>query len=191
MRKLVIGVMLLMTLGVGAQESDEYLMDDRPDSVERVEENLVTVPDVLFMEEYQATDFLRGAGFSNLRRVSIPTETRSGVVLYLVPPVGHSAKPEERITVFVSQQRKKKETERKSKVDRQGVPAITKSAVFGLPYWLLLQLFFLWGWVRLAARVDRDREVGQILFIGLSQQPDKPAESEVQPPPRGETRPGS
>lgn len=163
-------ILILLSLPVLAQETpqEDRLDEPPPETLEELDQRkYLVVPGVLFLEEYQALDILRARGFARLRRVPIPTETRSGVVLYVVPPAGEKALPEDRLTVFISQQRKKPEQTQVEKEKRETPPVVTKTGVLGLPYWMMFQFLLLYFWVGGARKVDRDRVLGDILFIRL------------------------
>ena len=173
-RRLLMVVLLLLLLPMvpiwaqePEQELDEYLMGPKSELEEDVKEEVLVVPHLLFLEDFKADEILRRLGFSNVRRIKIPTETRSGIVLYVVPPAGKPAKPEERITVFISKQRKDIAAQENQRKKAPAPPAVTKSAAFGLPYWFLLQFLLFYIWYRVATRIDLDRETGQLLFIRL------------------------
>lgn len=135
------------------------------------------VPKLLLFEQAEVERRLRALGLQQLRIVKVPSQTRSGVVLYLVPPPGKSVNLDERVTVFVSEYRAPKEKHR-TPPPRSGGAAPLESFL-GIPLWLLAQLLLLVLWIRLSGRLQEAREEDTLTLLYVKH--DRPATTQKRP----------
>lgn len=161
-------LLILLTFPVSAEEVHDDPLGMPEPAIQKQERNPpLLVPHILFRERSEGLSILRRRGFQNLRLISTPTQTRSGVVLYVVPPAGQEVQPGERVTVFISKQRVKK-APKKLTAGPKREPLVTRTGFLGVPYWLMLQFVLLYLWIRAARYIDSQRQVGEITFVRFS-----------------------
>ncbi|MCA9795048.1 MAG: PASTA domain-containing protein [Candidatus Eremiobacteraeota bacterium] len=158
MRRILILCLLLFGLALAQEtppEEDAALLPEGlPDATQTTETPRQVIPPLVFHDFYEVESALREMGVRNIKRIDIPAETPSGMVLYIFPNPGQAVPDDGPVRLFVSRQiiREKPEKTAARPTQEDGT-----ARLFGVPVWLFAQLGVLLLWWRLADQIDQSR----------------------------------